>query len=70
MCKSLAEGQKVLVLKEIAKVKTNKSIAERINRSVMTEIGESVRIFWKNPSKRKPRSDRDDLNLFSMRDVN
>ena len=45
--KDLAEGQKVLVLKEIAKVKTNKSIAERINRSVMTEIGESVRIFGK-----------------------
>ena len=45
--KDLAEGQKVLVIKEIAKVKTNKSIAERINRSVMTEIDESVRIFGK-----------------------
>ena len=42
-----AEGEKVLVIKEIAKVKTNKSIAERINRCVMTEIGESVRIFGK-----------------------
>ena len=40
--KDLAEGEKVLVIKEIAKVKTNKSIAERINRCVMTEIGESM----------------------------
>ena len=45
--KDLAEGEKVLVMKEIAKVKTNKSIVERINRCVMTEIGESVRIFRK-----------------------
>ena len=45
--KDLAEGEKALVIKEIAKVKTNKSIAERINRSVRTEIGESVRIFGK-----------------------
>ena len=43
--KDLVEGEKVLVIKEIAKVRTNKSIAERINRSVVTEIGESVRIF-------------------------
>ena len=41
----LAEGEKVLVIQEIAKVKTNKSIFERINRCVMTETGESVRIF-------------------------
>ena len=34
----LAEGEEVLVIKEIAKVKTNKSIAERMNRCVMTEI--------------------------------
>ena len=45
--KDLAEGEKVLVIKEIAKVNTNKSIGERINRYVMTEIGESVRIFGK-----------------------
>ena len=45
--KDLAEGEKVLVIKEIAEVKTNKSIAERINRCVMTEIGESERIFGK-----------------------
>ena len=45
--KDLAEGEKVLVIKEIAKVKTNKSIAERINRCVMIEIRESVRIFGK-----------------------
>ena len=45
--KDPAEEKKVLVIKEIAKVKTNRSIAERINRCVMTEIGESVRIFGK-----------------------
>ena len=46
--KDLAEGQKVLAIKEITKVKTNKSIAERMNRCVMTEICESVsRIFRK-----------------------
>ena len=43
--KDLAEGEKVLAIKEITKVKTNKSIVERINRCVMTEIG--VRIFRK-----------------------
>ena len=43
--KDLAEGEKVLVIKEI--VKTNKSIAERINRCVMTKISESLRIFGK-----------------------
>ena len=45
--KDLAEGEKVLVIKEIIKVKTNKSISERMKLSVMTEIGESVRIFGK-----------------------
>ena len=45
--KDLAEGEKGLVVKEIAKVKTNKSIAKRISRCVTTEIGESVRIFGK-----------------------
>ena len=45
--KDLAEGEKVLVIKEIAKVKTNKSVGERINSCVMTEIGETVRIFGK-----------------------
>ena len=45
--KDFAEGEKVLVIKEIAKVKTNKSIAEKINRCVMTKIGESARIFEK-----------------------
>ena len=43
--KDLAEGEKVLV------IKTNKSIAGRINRWVMTEIGESVRIFGKKSFK-------------------
>ena len=45
--KDLAEGKKVLVITKITKVKTNKSIAERINRCVMTEIGERVRILGK-----------------------
>ena len=45
MSKDLAEGEKVFAIKEKAKVKTNKLIAERINLCVMTEIGESVRIF-------------------------
>ena len=43
--KDLAEDEKVLAIKQIAKVKTNKSVAERINRCVMTKIGENVRIF-------------------------
>ena len=37
--KDLAEGEKVLGIKEITKVKTKKSIAGRINCCVMTEIG-------------------------------
>ena len=41
------EDEKVLVITEITKVRTNISIAERINRCVMTKIGESVRIFGK-----------------------
>ena len=41
------ECGKVLAIKEITKVKTSKSIAERMNRCVMTEICESVRIFRK-----------------------
>ena len=45
--KDLVEGEKVLVIKEIPKVRTNKSIAGRINRCVMTEIGESVRNLGK-----------------------
>ena len=43
--KDLAEGEKVLVIKEIAKVKTNKSVAETINRCVVIKIGENLRIF-------------------------
>ena len=45
--KDLAESEKLLAIKEITKLKTNKSIAERISRCVMTKIGESVRIFGK-----------------------
>ena len=44
--KDLAESEKVVVIKDISKVKT-KSIAERINRCVTTKMGESVRIFGK-----------------------
>ena len=44
---------KFLVIEEIAKAKTNKSIAERINRFVITEIGKSVRIFGKILQKGK-----------------
>ena len=45
--KDLAEGKKLFAIKEIGKVKTNKSIAKRIHRCVMTEKGKSVRIFGK-----------------------
>ena len=40
-------SEKLLVVEEMDKVKTNKTIAERLNRCVMTEIGKSVRIFGK-----------------------
>ena len=43
----LPEGEKLLVIKEIAKAKTTRSIGERKNRCVMTETGDSVRIFGK-----------------------
>ena len=66
--KDLAEDEKVLVIKEITKVKTNRSIAERINRCVTTEICERVRIFGKI-LQRGAQSDHSGLNLFSMRDV-
>ena len=46
--KTLQKAKKVVVIKEITKVKTNKSIAERMNCCVMTEIGESVKIFEKS----------------------
>ena len=36
--KDLAEGENVFVIKEMPKVKTNKSIVERINPCVMTKI--------------------------------
>ena len=58
--KDLAESEKVLVIKEITKVRTNKSIGERINHCVIQ----------KNPRKRKPRPDRAGLDFFSMCDMN
>ena len=45
--KDLSEDEKLLVIKEISKAKTIRSIGERINRCVTTEIGESVRILGK-----------------------
>ncbi len=51
--KNLTESEKALIIKEIAKDKTNKSIDGRI---IVT-----VTRFLKNPSRRKPRSDRGDL---------
>ena len=55
------------VISEIAKAKTNKSIAERINRCMMTEIGKSERIFGKILQRGiKRQSDCGGLNLFSM----
>ena len=68
--KDLAEGEELLVIKEIGKVKTNKSIAERINRCVMTEIGKSVRSFGINLLQGKRLSDCGGFNLFSIRDIN
>ena len=57
MCKkTLQKAKKPIVMKEIGKVKTNKSFAERIYRCVMTEIGESVRIFGKILQKGKRHS--------------
>ena len=37
-----------IVIEEIAKPKTNKSVAERINRCMMTKTGKSVRILGKS----------------------
>ena len=48
MWKDLREGKKVLVLKEIAKVKKNESIDKRVNSCVITEISESGRILEKS----------------------
>ena len=49
--KDLPEGEKLLVIKEIAKAKTTRSTCERINRFVMTEICVSVSIFGKIPQR-------------------
>ena len=64
--KDLAEGEEVLVIKKIAKVRTNISIAKRIDRCVITEIGESVRNFRKILQRRNLGG----LNLSSLRDMN
>ena len=64
--KDLAEGEEVLVIKKISKVRTNISIAKRIDRCVITEIGESVRNF----RKILQRGNLGGLNLSSLRDMN
>ena len=48
--KDLAEGEELLVIKKIGKVRTNISIAKRTDRCVMTDIGDNED-FGKNPSK-------------------
>ena len=63
--KNLTESEKALIIKEIAKDKTNKSIDERIIRHVVT-----VERFLKNPSRRKPRCDRGGLKSVSKRYMN
>jgi IS30 family transposase len=61
--KDLTETEKPTIIKEIAKGKTTKSIAERINRHMVT-----VTRFLQNPSKRKP-SDRGVRKSVSKRDM-
>ena len=63
--KNLTEGEKAIIIKEIAQIKTNKSIDERIIRHVVT-----VGRFLKNPSRRKPRFDHGDLKSVSKRHMN
>ena len=60
--KNLTESEIALIIKEIAKDKTSKSIDERIIRHVVT-----VTRFLKNPSRGKPRSDDGDLKSVSKR---
>jgi transposase len=62
--KDLTEAEKATIIKESAKGKTTKSIAERINRHVVT-----VTRFLQNPSKRKPPSDRGVRKSVSKRDM-
>ncbi|CAB3998649.1 Transposable element Tc3 transposase [Paramuricea clavata] len=62
--KDFTEAEKATIIKEIAKGKTTKSIAERINRHVVT-----VTRFLQNLSKRKPPSDRGIRKSVSKRDM-
>ena len=48
----------------------NRSIAARIYRCVMIEIGNSVRMFGKIFQRRNHQSDCGGLNFFSMCDIN
>ncbi len=63
--KNITEDGKALIIKEIAKGKTNKSIDERIIRHVVT-----VTRFLKHPSRRKPPFGRGDLKSVSKRYMN
>ena len=49
--KDLAEGEKVLIINEIAKCKTTKSISERIDPHMVTKIEDSDMIFQKSFKK-------------------
>ena len=51
--KDLTEDEKSIIIKEIAKGKTSKAIAEKISHHVV-----SIKRFLQNPCKRKPQSDR------------
>ena len=63
--KDLTEGGKSIIIKEIAKGKTPKAIAEKISHHVVT-----VKRFLQNPSKRKSRMDRGVLKSVSKQDMN
>ena len=58
-------GEKSIIIKEIAKGKTPKAIAEKISRHVVT-----VKRFLQNPSKRKSQTDCGVLKSVSKRDMN
>ena len=61
----LTEAKMATIIKEIVKGKTTKSIAERVNRHVVT-----VTRILQNPSRRKPCSARSVRKSVSKRDMN
>ena len=58
------------VIKQMAEAKIGGSIAERMNRCLDDRNRLECKDFWKNPLKRRRRSDCGGLNLFSTRHVN